>query len=105
MSVRFYKGESQAIDYTPSGAVTGGDAVVIGSNVDIGGLWLAPKAAGGGTGWSAGDVLYWDASGAKLTATPGSNKKVGLAIGDAADADTEAVVLSVLNVDVAESES
>jgi predicted RecA/RadA family phage recombinase len=120
MSVKFYKGESLAVDYTPLSAVSGGDAVIRGGNVffaksdipalalgalDIGGQWKAPKAAGGGSGWSDGDVLYWDASGARLTATPGLNKKVGIAVGDAADADTEATVLSVLNVDVPDVES
>ena len=93
MAVTFHKGESLAVDYTPNSAVTAGDAIVRGSNVffaksdiaasalgavDICGQWKGPKAAGGSTGWFDGNVLYWDASGAKFTKTAGSNNKFSM---------------------------
>lgn len=42
--------------------------------------------------WSDGDLLYWNASTAKLTDTASSNKTAGLAVGAKAASATRAVV-------------
>lgn len=113
MAFKFHKGRSQVIDYTPTGAVTGGDAVVVGDNVffaksdiaanvlgalDIGGVWTGPKATTAGTGWLKGAKLYYDGATGLLTKTAGALKCVGIAVADAADADATADVFSIPNV-------
>jgi predicted RecA/RadA family phage recombinase len=85
----------------PTGGVTSGDPVLIGALFGVAaftaaetaevelvteGVFTLPKTTG--EAWSVGDVLYWDATGKKLTTTVGSNKRVGFATAAAATADT-----------------
>lgn len=97
-----------SIDYTPSGAVTAGDVVVLGdligvAKVDIAvdvqgalaltGVFEMPKATGGGTAIAVGKTVYWDVADGEVKedAEAGANKQFGKVVIAAADAD--AVVL------------
>lgn len=110
--VEFVKGTTQAIDYTPSSAMTGGDVVVVGNSVfmakedvaasalgalHIGGVWDFPKTTGTSESIVRGTTLYWDTVSSVATATAGSLKKIGICANDsaAADADTTVRVLSI----------
>ncbi len=52
-----------------------------------------PKAAGAGTGFAAGAKVYWDPVGDVCTPVAGALNLMGIAVEDAADADTEAIVM------------
>ena len=45
--------------------------------MQAGGVFDLPKAAG--EAWTFGKVLYWDATAKRVTATAGTNLKIGLA--------------------------
>lgn len=62
--------------------------------VRVRGAFRLPKATG--TAWTAGDVLYWDATPGELTKTSTSNTPAGIAYADAGSSD--AVGVCVLNV-------
>jgi predicted RecA/RadA family phage recombinase len=64
------------------GDAASGDLVVIMRE----GVFELPKATG--TAWTAGDVVYWDASAAKFTKTKAANLPLGVAHADALSADT-----------------
>lgn len=96
-------------DYTPAAAVVAGDVIVVGSRahpcpinlaanelgaLPLEGIWDIPKATGSVT---AGDAIYWDATGSPnvgtassgaATKTSGSNAFLGYATADAASGDT-----------------
>jgi len=100
-------GDPLMVDHTPASAVTAGDVLVLVDSVRVahldieagrkgalaagGGVYEGPKASGDG-GWSDGDTIYWDDTNDRFTATAGANKIFGLAVGDAADTDTTAIV-------------
>lgn len=100
-----YIGRGEAIDYTPTSAVTAGDVVVLGDLVgvakrdiaanELGSLHVAgmldfPKATGASTGITAGTNVYWDDAGDIATAddASGANKLIGKCVLAASDADT-----------------
>lgn len=103
MSAIYYsRGES--IDYTPEADVKAGTIVVLGdlacvAKLDIKagelgalatcGVYRVGKATGA---IAIGAKVYVTAEGA-ATATEGSNKLIGTAIAEAAEADTEVIVL------------
>jgi predicted RecA/RadA family phage recombinase len=101
---KFSHGKPVMIDYTPNADVAAGDVIVTSNNVrvahcdiasgklgalaDGGGIYDFAKATTSGSGWSDGVLIYWDASAKVATTTASSNKKIGIAVGAAADADT-----------------
>lgn len=108
----FYRqGNTLMLDYTPGAAVAAGDVVVVSEEPriahldiaagDLGALaapsgtvvYLADKTIGAGSGWADGDIIYWDAVNDLLidNSGAGANKKIGYAVGVAADADTTAL--------------
>ncbi len=93
------------IEYTPNAAVYAGDIVVIGSMVGVAEVDIAASALGEVTirgavnapkdtsTFTAGDAVYWNATGSPvtgtvstgaMTSTQGSNKYVGRCLADAA---------------------
>lgn len=99
--------EGNRIDYTPSSAVAAGDVVVI---VDVIGVATGPIAANtpGSLAVSGifafakssgsialGTILYWNDSSNVVTATGGSNKRIGPCVKAAASDDTTVEVLLV----------
>jgi predicted RecA/RadA family phage recombinase len=100
-----YVQTGEMIDYTPSGAVTGGDVVVIGEivavakhdipagelgAVGIKGVFRFPKGTGSASALAAGTKVFWDAVNAVVTATAGANKCAGYTV-KAASADDDTV--------------
>lgn len=90
----------------PSGGVTSGDFVIVGSiygvaaytalvgdpvEIERVGIFTLPKATG--AAWSLGDQLYWDSSAKKFTKTVGTNQRIGVAAADAASGDATGSVL------------
>lgn len=89
---------------TPAGGVTSGNALVIGALLVVAtntvaaglpfegatvGVYTLPKAAGTGTAWSEGQLLYWDsATNTLVTAPSATARRVGCAAAAAAAADT-----------------
>jgi predicted RecA/RadA family phage recombinase len=101
----FFVQDGNSIDHTPGADVAAGEVVVQGELVGVAkldipagrlgalavsGVFDLAKAAGSGVTFSAGDKVYWDASGSVAVATDGSgaNKLVGKAVADAADGDS-----------------
>lgn len=103
-----FRQEGAVIDYTPSGAVTAGDVVVIGTipmiapkdiaasvkgALALTGVFKVPQKAEVIT---AGDAVYWDATGDPVTGTAGTGAAtgtasvniMGVAIATTTDADT-----------------
>jgi len=97
--------DGNAIDYTPSAAVSAGDVVVQEELVGIAKLDIAadelgalavvgvfdfPKATGSGSAISAGKTVYWDVADqqAKEDDETGANKLIGKVVQSATDADT-----------------
>lgn len=111
-----YVQEGQAIDYTPSSAVSAGDVVIIGDILGIAKLDIAADALGAialdgvfdmlreaSTAFTAGDAVYWDADGDPegTTTSDGAavdvsgddaNLFVGWAMADVADSATTLTV-------------
>lgn len=104
----------------PSGGVVVGMAYLIGSllvvamtaaeETDIfqakpAGVFTLPRTTGSSTGWSAGQILYWDSSAKKIVkAKSATARRVGWAPVAAGDDDTTCTVRlsgtpSVANVD------
>jgi len=95
-----FSGAVQQVDYTPSGAVSAGDVIVINgkcyfAQVDIaagalgaltysGGTWKGNKSSGA---WAVGDRIYWNPTGTPNVGTASSgafnNTGVGYYVGDA----------------------
>ncbi len=113
MLAKFIHGKPLMVDYTPSGAdVKAGDVLVVGGAVRIahnniadgklgslaagGGVYDIPKAGGGGVTFADGANVYWDA-GNKVASTNNANKRMGMAIKAAADADTSVRVQHIPN--------
>lgn len=106
----FKHGNPLMVDHTPTSAVTAGDVIVVGENVRIAHRDIAANALGAaaqadgvydvtkgtdtGDGWSDGDMLYWDDTANEATTdnNAGANPFLGVAIGDADDADETGVV-------------
>jgi len=97
--------DGNAIDYTPSAAVSAGDVVVQEELVGIAKLDIAadelgalavvgvfdfPKATGSSTAITAGKKVYWDVADqqAKEDDETGANKLIGKVVQSATDADT-----------------
>jgi predicted RecA/RadA family phage recombinase len=55
------------------------------------GVFTLPKTTS--QAWTVGQKAYWDAAGAKVTTTAGSNKQIGVITVAADSADTEGTVL------------
>lgn len=53
--------------------------------------------SGGSSAFTIGTLLYWDATNNRVTATAGSNKKIGYAIAPAAATDDQVKVLLTQN--------
>lgn len=92
------------VDYTPSSDVVAGGVVVQGELVGVLASDLAanekgalvimgevefPKGTGAGTDYSAGNIVYWDATGVVITnsSATGANKIVGVVIADTTTTD------------------
>ncbi len=104
----------QMTDYTPEGALSAGDVVVLVSNVGIvhrdiaagalgalavdGGIYEFAKVAGSGTAVPKDTLMYWDASGHAPTSTSGSNKILGLMAEASTDAGTTQKILHKASV-------
>ncbi|MCC6165102.1 MAG: DUF2190 family protein [Acidobacteria bacterium] len=99
-----------SIDYTPAGAVAAGEVIVVDKMVgvarqaiaagELGSLCVAgvgkfAKATGGGTAFTAGELIYWDESAGVCddTTDTGTNPLIGWAIKAAADGDATAEVM------------
>ena len=95
--------DGDAIDYTPSSAVTGGDVVVLGTLVGVAkkdiaanalgalhvkGVFAFPKDASSGGAIAVGVDLYWDATNEIMTETSAGNTLAGKSVLAAAAADT-----------------
>ncbi|MFH5806327.1 capsid cement protein [Alienimonas sp. DA493] len=97
-----HHGTPRMVDHTPSSDVAAGDVLVIGDVVRIahrpiaagelgavgggGGVYRAPKAAA--LAINDGDTVYFDAADDNFNKTATDNTKAGVAVGDAAAADT-----------------
>ena len=106
---RYIKGETgPVIDYTPGGAVSAGQVVVVGDLVGVakldiaanvlgqlhlGGVYDFPKSTAGGSGQAAGTTMYWDAGNSVATPTSTGNKLLGKQELVSADADTTARIV------------
>lgn len=90
----------------PTGGVTAGQAIKVGSLVGVvhgsaaegetavvslKGVYTLPKATG--AAWVQGDTLYWDDTAKKFTKTSTSNTFAGYAAADAASGDATGNVL------------
>lgn len=104
---RYQRGDT--IDYTPAGAVSAGDAVVINSTIvgiapndiaagvkgaiDISGTYKFPKTASGGVIPKAGQAAHLNSAGTLISNVPTSTSvRAGVFVYDAADADAFAYV-------------
>lgn len=93
----------------PSGGVTSGSGIVIGSlfgvaafSADVGasveivttGVFTLPKATSGDSAeaLSEGELVYWDSANGNVTTTAGGNTLIGVAIKAAANSATTARV-------------
>lgn len=96
--------DGKAINYTPTAAVTGGSAVVLGAHIGIAATDIAANDTGAvslegvyelkaesAVAFAIGDDLYWDATNSQLTKTAGA-VKAGMAFAAKASADTTAQV-------------
>lgn len=109
-TANYRQGTPTMLDYTPGGAVSAGDIVVVGDTVRVshhdiaasklgalaayGGVYDCPKATSGGSAMSDGKVAFWDTVALVITTTPNGNTKVfGVTAGASADADTTQRVL------------
>ncbi len=97
-------GNPDYMDYTPSSAVAAGEVVVYGNVVGFAPAAIAANAKGvlcvgpcvvqattDGTTDTGGDVIYWDNTNKKVTATASSHKQIGYTLPDqgaTADDDT-----------------
>lgn len=87
----------------PSGGVTSGAGVLIGSLFGVAmataaqgvpvaikteGVFELPKATGAGTGSPVGQLIYWDSANARTTETATSNMLIGVAVAVSGDSDT-----------------
>ena len=101
-----YKQKGAVIDHTAASDLSSGDVVVCGveirvavADIDSGAVGAVRRAGvctlakASGLSWSDGAQLYWDASSECLTTVSSGNTKAGIAVGDAASADTTADVV------------
>lgn len=94
--------QGAAIDYTPGADTPAGTVVVQGDLVGVTrvdlkagqlgalaveGVFEFPKATTAGTGFTAGQLAYWDNTNDLATKTATGNKLIGKAVRAAADAD------------------
>lgn len=99
-----YVQKGQEVDYTPVGAITAGDVVVLGAFIGIAthdiaagiqgslavdGVFDMPKSTSGGSGFAAGaGIVYWDATNLVATLSDLGNTPIGYSIIACADLDT-----------------
>lgn len=98
-----FKYQGDKLTVLSPGTVTSGQGVLIGLlfgvalhgaasgellTLAVEGVWHMPKATGGGTGLTAGAVVYWDNTNKRVTATATGNKPVGLVELAAGTSDT-----------------
>jgi len=115
MTTASYVQQGASIDYTPSGAVSAGDVVVLRDLIGIAKLDIAASALGAlaiegvfdvakdddattGTIFALGQGVYWDATNEQATPEPAGMKYMGIAV--AAAAKTAATVRVSLQQDV-----
>jgi predicted RecA/RadA family phage recombinase len=104
MNTQINKG--RAIEITAGGAIPSGTPVKVGSlvgiasntyaNGDTAVIWLegthlVPKTAG--AAWTAGELLYWDATANSFTGTSSSNTFAGYAYAAALSGDITGYIL------------
>lgn len=105
MKTQLNKGKAIEIT-TPSGGYASGQPVKVGSLVGISSntylqndtavIWLLGThlvAKTAAQAWTAGALLYWDATASSFTTTSTSNTLAGYAYADAASADTTGYIL------------
>ena len=100
--------QGAAIDYTPGTDTPAGTVVVQGDLVGVTrvdlkadqlgalaveGVFDFPKATTAGTGFTAGQLAYWDNTNDVATKTATGNKLIGKAVRAAADADATVRIL------------
>ena len=69
------------------GVAAGDVAISVEGEFDVEGVFDLTRETGGGTAWSAGDLIYWDNTNKRTTKTSTSNKLIGVAARAAADGD------------------
>lgn len=104
-----YNSKGDAIQYTPTSAVTAGDVIVLGSLVGVAtediaanalgslvveGVFEFPKAVTSADAIAVGAKVYWDDSGEVVTTTAGSLKVAGYTI-EAAAASTATILVKL----------
>jgi predicted RecA/RadA family phage recombinase len=103
MQAEYLTGNPVMAPYTPGADLDVGTVIVIGNVCRIahaelknaiktdlacgGGVYRVAKATGGGTAIADGKQLYWDDTNNVVTETVGANKKFGVSVSAAADAD------------------
>lgn len=78
------------------GSIFGVAATDVGNGAEgefqVCGVFDLVRATGGGTGFTAGTLIYWDDSAKKVTETSAGNKLIGVAVKAAGDDDATARV-------------
>lgn len=112
MSTNFarYIAGFDTIDYTPAGAVSAGQVIVLGDLIAVAKLDIAagrlgalhltgvydfPKVTTGGSAIAVGTTVYWNSDTSNAQAASGTYKQLGKVVQAAADADS--TVRAVLN--------
>ena len=101
-----YVQDGEFLDYTPGSAVAAGAVVVLTNRVFVApkpiaanelgqlstrGVWRLPKTTG--TAWTAGAILYWDATNSLCTTSASGNQIIGHAAAAATSGAAEGLVL------------
>ncbi len=100
--MRNYVQKGETLTLTAPYAVSSGGGALVGSifgvaatdvasgaegEFQVEGVFDLARETGGGTAWSAGDLVYWDNTNKRATKTATSNKLIGVAVRAAADGD------------------
>lgn len=109
----YVRGDTETMDYTPSGAITVGQIVIIQQILGIAHLAIAANELGnlnigggeyifiGDAAIAVGKPVYWDATAHKATETSAGHKYLGLALTACAADAGEFRVMRTLSGDVA----
>ena len=105
--------EGHYVDYTPVGAVTAGTVVVQGELLGLAdndiaaaakgalrtdGVWTVPKATTSGSAFTAGQIVYWDATNEVATGTASTHQILGMVETAAGDSAATVRVLRVIQL-------